>query len=727
MEKLRAACSFFRAQTTDPAMPSLVRSLIHAPIQQAPSELVDSSATIYVKQFILDIVHGRYESESVSVVINDISAMATDTYESPVAESRLSSSLAFLLSLPERLITDNDEFKFSTILHDASRYLHSLAAAIFLSSSSQLWCSFCKACCRRGLLNTLIQLFQQEERNELMQQRLLELCAALSSTQRRLSQIFLAVATESSATAKWLLDVAIEHNDDSCFRIEDEFGSNFSKSILQSTLFENLLLARQPIDRTLLHHYFFSALSLDASSGCRRCVSHNRVKSLAAVSLLWGTANLHENASEYLESVGHAMSYALHAAIGVDHVFESETLRMILKGISDRFELLLDRNRREEAARVAVLYSRCTGAESDPVFEEFPDSVSKWFSGEPSLRSAPHPSRIAPQCSLLQIHLNGLFPVDPDSAFEMIQLSTFYGAVPSTVQPAPPFAKFGFESLAKPSLALTSVRSIYEQLTRYSSQESEAERLTRTSSALLSTAQVLSQHSGDDSVVAKIFSLLVSVETTATRSEKIAALRACIADSPCSCLAAAHDALTGTALSVVSQVDLWDSIASGAEALSLHGFETKQTAPTEQVHLYPPMRESAARTPELHTKWRSRKLHLIQKLTTNALVPLASSFFTVVLHAPRASSPLQFVDIARLTALTSIVRLLTAATNSLAQWRNVIVAFALSFAESPFPETRALSWEVIATVGKTAQDPSIRLQLRNLISLCNWDTTPLVK
>jgi hypothetical protein len=402
---------------------------------------------------------------------------------------------------------------------------------------------------------------------------------------------------------------------------------------------------------------------------------------------------------------------------------------MILKGISDRFELLVDRERREEAARIAVLYSRCIGAEGDPAFEEFPDVVSRWLVGESILLEPNAVPRCTRPKSILRTRLMGSFPADPDDSFDIINLSHGCGESRSTGQPpSSSFSRFGSESLLKSPPVFGSARAILEQLTHFSSHESDSERQVRVTGALRSTQRALALHPGETAIVAKIYSLLISIETGATRFEKVAALRACIADSPCACLAAAHDALVSSAISIASQVDLWESVASGGEALTLQVKGDTKVVSADPLRLYPPMRSGPhLKTAEGSTRWKSRSLKSTKTLTASRLAPLVGDFFTLMVYAPRSSSTLQFVDIARLRALASTIRLVTTTPNALTDWRRPIIKFSLTFVGSPFPETRALCWDVIASVGTSAQDPATRLQLRELLAHNNWDSAPLVK
>jgi hypothetical protein len=235
MEQLRGACSSLMAETrpSEPAVQPLIHSFL-APFSPS-AEIVDSTASNIVERFITDISEFRFDCGVVAAVLSDLIAMGGDACQSTVAELRLNSALGFLLSIPERLLTGSAEFKFSEMLRDNNRYLQSFAKAIFLSSSTPLWSSFCKVCVRRGLLECLIQLFQNIDRNGVNEQRLLELCSSLSSVQRKLVQFLIGTAT-STVVAKWFVAVAMEHDPDSCFRLENGSARNPTRSLLQNAI-----------------------------------------------------------------------------------------------------------------------------------------------------------------------------------------------------------------------------------------------------------------------------------------------------------------------------------------------------------------------------------------------------------------------------------------------------------------------------------------------------------
>jgi hypothetical protein len=266
-------------------------------------------------------------------------------------------------------------------------------------------------------------------------------------------------------------------------------------------------------------------------------------------------------------------------------------------------------------------------------------------------------------------------------------------------------------------------------LTQSSANDSESEKIVRATRALRETRLAVSQlKCGSDPQVARIFSILVSIETSASRSEKLAALASCVAGAPKSCLNGAIDLLKGGNISVSSQVDLWTAVGDGAQLLaSRQSASNHDDSDTPSTVLYPPIqhpRESKSRLGT--TRWRSRRLGTFSSTTWNELASVADSFFTMLLVAPRQNNGLQFVAISRLQTFARIVTFLTATSHALVQWRLVVIEFALAFLADE-AETRDAAWGLICAVCKTASDLSTREKITNSLAHVPWDAAPHVR
>lgn len=722
MDILRSACAdVLRNVDNDPSSIITSAALPHAHIS-------DSSSRTTIVNFLRDVRQSRFDSTLPHRLLEELAAM-DDLGVSAVSENRLIAALTFLLSIPERVAAAPS---LVSETWEPSQYVRSLSCMLFHRSSSNVWRTFCRICSRRGVLGEIVPLFGKE--HELRDRRLLETCDALRSANKKLVQFISAVANGASA-AEWLSSVAFKHGVEGCPRQALAGLSGAPVVALQTALFDTLLPQFCcKVCREVVRHFCHEAL-FSSVLHCNQCIEFYQKASLVEVSLAWGLSSVYEISTVAADTVGHALTYLLLGYCERQYPVEGEPLRMILKGISDRFELLNGASRREEAARVAVLYSRCANAESDPVFDEFPNALTNWLAGEnlggqltatTRLNSAPRQTN----CLVLVTSFGSInFPVDPDRGCDLINLTVASNTAHTSANQVndSPFAAFGSGSLAEEGKTTDTVRGIYELLSHFSADESDSSRLQRISNALCAIPRAMAENPGDDILVARIFAHLLTIDVT-TRHEKVQAMKVCIACSSITCLSTADETLRKSTLSLASQVDFWDSVGHAAEFLAIKGIDESKSCNPHIAAVYPPMRLSTRTSAsDGNVRWKSTRLGLQYATQSNALAQRASSFFPILVHAPRGPNTLQFADIARLRALSKIVKLLSSTPNILTNWRGPIVVFSLSCIDDALPETRSVAWELIAIVGASTNDAATRQQLRDSLHSVAWDNAPATR